>query len=208
MRWIWQLAEQDATTPLIIHLFAQIGAGFCHFQVRASSAGAVTARASPAEQDALLTPFIFFPSRLTLPFPFSQHHKQSSCLLQSQAEIGQRVFKGSHTFPSGGRQTGRLEETGAERSWPMLVWGSRCSFPLQHHMAGPILPTAFLNITVGMARLHGREGGTSDKVSGSRGSIQAHGAPHTGSWITRKCLSLRLNLNIWDFSCFKDVPSI
>jgi len=68
MRWIWQSAEQDATAPVIIHLSAQTGVEFCHFQLAGSSAEAVTARASPARQGALLTPF-FFPSRLTLPFP-------------------------------------------------------------------------------------------------------------------------------------------
>lgn len=43
------------------------------------------------------------------PFPLSWHDKQSSCLLQHWAEIGQGVFKEkstcrSHEFPSGGRQ--------------------------------------------------------------------------------------------------------
>lgn len=57
MRWIRQLAEQAAMTPVIIHLFAQTGVGFCHFQLGGPSAEAVTARASPAEQGALLTPF-------------------------------------------------------------------------------------------------------------------------------------------------------
>lgn len=51
-------------THIIIHLFAQVGVGFCHLQLRRSSTEAMVARISPAEQGVLVTPF--FPFRLTL----------------------------------------------------------------------------------------------------------------------------------------------
>lgn len=51
-------------THIIIHLFAHVGVGFCHLQLRRSSTKAMVARISPAEQGVLVTPF--FPFRLTL----------------------------------------------------------------------------------------------------------------------------------------------
>lgn len=145
-------------TPVLIRLFAQTGVWFCSFQLRGSSAEAVAARQNKVHCLRSFVPFQTGP-----PFPLSWRYKQSSCVLQSQAEIGQRVFKGkstrrSHAFPPGSRQTGRLEETGAERSWLMLVQGSCCSFSLapQLQMAGPIL---LLYFGISQEAPHGLAGG-------------------------------------------------
>lgn len=139
----------------------------------------------------------FLPARLILPFP--SPNKQSSCLLQSWAETGQRVFKGkstcrSHAFPFGIKQTGRLEEAGAG----MLVQGSCCSFPLalQCQMAGPFLLAMFWCATASTGWPRRREGGRSVSISECCGCVA-----NEVSQLPCRSLSLALNLRIWDLSC-------
>lgn len=146
-------------THIIIHLFAQVGVGFCHLQLRRSSTEAMVARISPAEQGVLVTPFFL-----------SDWH---------WAEIGQGVFKEkytcrSHEFPCFRQQTtSRLEETEAERSWLMLAQGATAPFLLLCSARWPV-PSCLLHFGVSQQALPSCAGGREAELPRLAGCEDLH----------------------------------